>query len=362
MNKSFPDFDLYEELEVSPRASSEVIDAAYRRLARSHHPDGRGESSSSKMVRLNVAYQVLSDAQKRGQYDGWLARKRASEGRFAGTKQAHGRSGSPGHSTSPRSSAPPRSAPPPPHTPSPSPGESPSVRRDWRGRSKGWAIVVGVVAAGILIGSYTDRDRGASPTLPRDQAGQSRITGVTTATPPVTQCETSSAPTLAPTRAPVERTQVPSGIPATSTPTAAAPSNPTPLVPTATAVRATSGLFGDGRFLVGRQIAPGTYQTTSALGNCTVGRDGSSMNLSAYVSGTVTIIVEPGWRDVSSTGCGTWQMVTPTLQGSFGNGRFLVGSQIAPGTYQTTSALGSCTVGRDGSSMNLSAYVGGSVT
>ncbi|TAJ19928.1 MAG: J domain-containing protein [Dehalococcoidia bacterium] len=62
------DDDLYELLEVSPRASGEVIQAAYRRLARTYHPDGESPDPE-KMVRLNLAFEVLGDDQKRSVYD-----------------------------------------------------------------------------------------------------------------------------------------------------------------------------------------------------------------------------------------------------------------------------------------------------
>ena len=55
MPEQFPDFDLYEELEVSPRASEEVIQAAYRRLAQTFHPDRYKGPDSGRMTRLNVA-------------------------------------------------------------------------------------------------------------------------------------------------------------------------------------------------------------------------------------------------------------------------------------------------------------------
>lgn len=51
--------DAYDELELSPRASREVIDAAYRRLARKHHPDSGEEPDPSRMVRINLAYQAI---------------------------------------------------------------------------------------------------------------------------------------------------------------------------------------------------------------------------------------------------------------------------------------------------------------
>ncbi len=62
------DEDLYEALEVSPRASDEVVRAAYRRLARAYHPDG-ATPDAEKMVRLNLAFEVLSHPDKRAAYD-----------------------------------------------------------------------------------------------------------------------------------------------------------------------------------------------------------------------------------------------------------------------------------------------------
>ncbi|MBV9601239.1 MAG: J domain-containing protein [Chloroflexi bacterium] len=68
-----PAIDLYELLEVSPRASEQVIQAAYRVLARQNHPDVNPELSGAAAERriraLNAAYQVLSDSRARARYD-----------------------------------------------------------------------------------------------------------------------------------------------------------------------------------------------------------------------------------------------------------------------------------------------------
>lgn len=65
-----PSDDLYEILQVSPRATLVVIQAAYRVLARNHHPDvNAGPSSTGSMRRLNAAYAVLADPTRRAQYD-----------------------------------------------------------------------------------------------------------------------------------------------------------------------------------------------------------------------------------------------------------------------------------------------------
>jgi curved DNA-binding protein CbpA len=68
--EQFPDFDLYEELEVSPHASAEVIRAAYHRLAWLHHPDLSLGADTGRMGRLNLAYEILNDPLKRADYAG----------------------------------------------------------------------------------------------------------------------------------------------------------------------------------------------------------------------------------------------------------------------------------------------------
>jgi curved DNA-binding protein CbpA len=62
--------DLYELLEISPRASYEVIHAAYRVLARAYHPDvNASDAAAHRIRRLNAAYHVLSDPEGRARYD-----------------------------------------------------------------------------------------------------------------------------------------------------------------------------------------------------------------------------------------------------------------------------------------------------
>lgn len=59
--------DYYEILGVSKSASADEIKRAYRKLALKHHPDRGG--NHDEFTKLNEAYQVLSDPQKRAQYD-----------------------------------------------------------------------------------------------------------------------------------------------------------------------------------------------------------------------------------------------------------------------------------------------------
>lgn len=61
---------LYETLGVNKNASSDEIKKAYRRLARQYHPDiNKEKGAEEKFKEINAAYEILSDEQKRKQYD-----------------------------------------------------------------------------------------------------------------------------------------------------------------------------------------------------------------------------------------------------------------------------------------------------
>jgi curved DNA-binding protein CbpA len=66
--------DLYELLQVHRRAEPEVIRAAYRVLARKHHPDFGGDQA--RMVELNEAWRVLGDSACRAAYDAQTQKSR----------------------------------------------------------------------------------------------------------------------------------------------------------------------------------------------------------------------------------------------------------------------------------------------
>ena len=64
------DQDYYSVLGVARNASEEEIRRAFRRKAMEYHPDrNKNADAEEKFKEINEAYQVLSDAKKRGQYD-----------------------------------------------------------------------------------------------------------------------------------------------------------------------------------------------------------------------------------------------------------------------------------------------------
>jgi len=61
---------LYETLEINDNASEAEIKKAYRKLARQYHPDvNKDASAEEKFKEINAAYEILSDKEKKQQYD-----------------------------------------------------------------------------------------------------------------------------------------------------------------------------------------------------------------------------------------------------------------------------------------------------
>ncbi|MCU1576679.1 MAG: molecular chaperone DnaJ [Leifsonia sp.] len=62
--------DLYETLGVSKSADAKQIHTAYRKLARKYHPDVNKDAGAADTFKdVAAAYEVLSDPEKRAQYD-----------------------------------------------------------------------------------------------------------------------------------------------------------------------------------------------------------------------------------------------------------------------------------------------------
>ena len=70
---------LYDTLEISENASEAEIKKAYRKLARQYHPDvNKDKGAEDKFKEINAAYEILSDKEKKAQYD------RMGDGMFGG--------------------------------------------------------------------------------------------------------------------------------------------------------------------------------------------------------------------------------------------------------------------------------------
>jgi hypothetical protein len=77
--------DYYRLLQVDPSADQEVVEAAYRRLARKYHPDlNPGDEAGALMRRLNEAYAILKDPNRRAAYDRERSRSSRAQAERAG--------------------------------------------------------------------------------------------------------------------------------------------------------------------------------------------------------------------------------------------------------------------------------------
>ena len=90
--------DFYSILGVSRDATEDDIKKAYRKLAHKYHPDKGGDATKFKEV--SEAYQILSDREKRAQYDKFgqvFDGGPGNQGGFGGFKWAWGQPGTGGN-------------------------------------------------------------------------------------------------------------------------------------------------------------------------------------------------------------------------------------------------------------------------
>jgi hypothetical protein len=109
--------------------------------------------------------------------------------------------------------------------------------------------------------------------------------------------------------------------------------------------------FGDGTHRVGKDISAGTYRAPRVGGfGCYWARlKGFSGNFNAIIangneSAPALVTIKPTDRGFETNGCGTWTSDLRRITKSrtrFGAGTYLVGVDIAPGTY-VTKAGSSC--------------------
>lgn len=75
MNKNY-----YDILQINQNASPEIIEKAYKTLAKKYHPDLQNEVEKQKaegmMKKINEAYEILGNEEKRKEYDAKLKEER----------------------------------------------------------------------------------------------------------------------------------------------------------------------------------------------------------------------------------------------------------------------------------------------
>lgn len=80
----------YDWLEISKNASPEVVEKAYKALVKKYHPDlyeGNKQEAEDILKQINEAYDVLSDMNKRAQYDATLSDDTVSKEDYNNLKQ-----------------------------------------------------------------------------------------------------------------------------------------------------------------------------------------------------------------------------------------------------------------------------------
>jgi hypothetical protein len=116
------------------------------------------------------------------------------------------------------------------------------------------------------------------------------------------------------------------------------------LVATAGSTLAATASFGNGTFRVGQDISAGTYRTRSAPSSCYWERlkgfsgDLDDIIANDFSSGFQVVTIKGTDKGFKSSRCGKWSSnlsrVTSSYT-SFGQGTFIVGTDMAPGTYRS---------------------------
>ena len=206
-----------------------------------------------------------------------------------------------------------------------------------------------------------------SPTLPATETPIPTATATATPRPTATPFPTArplptptSEPTPTPTPVP-SPTPTPTPVPITTaipTPTPSPTPTPTP-VPTATAIPSPTPMptptptpvpaqgFGDGTWIVGSDIQPGTYAAGPGLEFCSWKRlSGFSGDFDDIIAidisprPIVTILATDA--GFTSGGCNRWMPIADALTTPSGDGTWVVGNEFAPGTYAAGPGLEFC--------------------
>jgi len=196
-------------------------------------------------------------------------------------------------------------------------------------------LIMGLIglAVGAVDDEKSDATVRASPTASPERT--EKPTPRRTSTPRPTRSST-PAPTLTQTATPQPTAQP------TAAPTPAPTAAPPPAGPRTT--------FTDGTYVVGSEVAPGTYRNSSSSSGCywerLSGFGGSTDEIIAnnFTQSRQLVTISPSDVGFSAQGCGTWTQdlspVTSDPSAPFGDGMYQVGSEVAPGTWRNDSTPG----------------------
>jgi hypothetical protein len=107
--------------------------------------------------------------------------------------------------------------------------------------------------------------------------------------------------------------------------------------------------FGSGTKVVGQDVQPGTYRTRHPSQNCYLARlKGFSGSIDDIVAnentdGPAVVTIAPTDKGFQSNRCDTWTSDLSAITSnstSFGDGDFIVGTDMVPGTYRNGGSTG----------------------
>lgn len=213
----------------------------------------------------------------------------------------------------------PSSPQPPLYTmPSGQPPVYPQPPKKRKSRKKLW-LIIGVVLAIVVIASAASQKGNTTPSSDTTTTSSQTTTTAQQPTQPQTQvtqsqpAQTSSQPTTAPSTPTVNYAQ-----------------------------------FDDGTYAVGKDIQPGTYRTRTASAGCYFARlSGFGGTIGEIIANANTdapaiVTIKATDKGFTSTNCGTWTKdlsAITTSKTSFGDGMYIVGTDIQPGTYKNSGQV-----------------------
>jgi hypothetical protein len=110
--------------------------------------------------------------------------------------------------------------------------------------------------------------------------------------------------------------------------------------------------FGDGTYVIGNDIPPGTYRNSDSSGGCYWERlSGFGGTLEEIIANDFTdartiVTIAPSDTGFSSDRCGTWtsdlSAITSSPTADFSDGTYIVGVDVAPGRWQNTDSSEGC--------------------